>query len=102
MKKNSSKDLSRKSKVSSNAHVEAKTTKKTNISKNVTCARMNLNSEIKSSKASLLKINTCSNDVAKNEALMEENRKLREEFCRIQDLHLKDKEKIKILISRIS
>lgn len=100
MKKNSSKDLSRKSKVSSNVHVEAKTTKKTNISKNVSCARMNLNS--KSSKASLLKINTCSNDVAKNEALMEENRKLREEFCRLQDLHLKDKEKIKILISRIS
>jgi hypothetical protein len=40
--------------------------------------------------------------VFRNEQLVSENRMLREEHCRLQETHLKDKAKIQLLISRMA
>lgn len=40
--------------------------------------------------------------VLRNEQLLSENRMLREECCKMQEAHLKDKAKIQLLIGRMS
>lgn len=37
-----------------------------------------------------------------NENLLSENKILREEYCKLQEAHLKDKAKIQLLIGRMS
>lgn len=85
MKKSSSKKLQNKT---INTDNDSKTTKKS-INRSESCMKISKHTMKESRK------------IDQNQ-ILKENTKLREEFCRLQSLHLKDKEKIKHLISRIS
>ena len=78
MRKASSKNLHQKNKtLSTVVHTdhEQKTTKKSALTKTVSCAKMPISSNIKSSKASLVIRND--EKTSRNDSLVQENKKLR-------------------------
>ena len=97
MRKNSSKNLSQKKKNSSVFGVKgsqsSKTIKKLSTNRTVCSGKLVTNSNIKLSQKSLIKPieERKTQETPHNEDVVQENQKLREEFCKLQDSHLKDK-----------